>query len=227
MENLSDHLNNLRKNYRDVFLQCSREVNQLVYSMKPEGLSGEIFDKYSENSEGKIWQDSVITAIQELLYKDLNNGFSKIKRYYSESSCIGCGACCKLACSEFSPVELENKAQNGDVFAQQFIQTFVPYSGVDEVEKIFPEYLKMLIDNNESGYYFYHCPRVTKDNRCPDYENRPQICRDFPDNPLAFLPLSCGFMDWKLKSEHISLKLNAESEIINFYINKIKGLYEE
>ena len=53
----------------------------------------------------------------------------------------------------------------------------------------------MLIDNNESGYYFYHCPRVTKDNRCPDYENRPQICRDFPDNPLAFLPLSCGFMD--------------------------------
>ena len=52
--------------------------------MKPvKGCPGEIFDKYSEKEipEGKIWQDSsVITAIQELLYKDLNNGFSKNKK---------------------------------------------------------------------------------------------------------------------------------------------------
>ena len=40
MENLSDHLNNLEKNYRDVFLQYFREVNQLiVFNEACEGLS--------------------------------------------------------------------------------------------------------------------------------------------------------------------------------------------
>ena len=34
-----------------------------------------------------------------------------------------------------------------------------------------------------------------------------------------------GFKDWKLKSESVSLKLNAEAEIINFYKEKIKELY--
>lgn len=82
----------------------------------------------------------------------------------------------------------------------------------------------MLEDNNESGYYFYHCPKVTQDNKCPDYENRPQICRDFPDNPLAFLPLGCGFVDWKIKSEPVSLMLNAMVEIMGFYKDKIKEL---
>ena len=81
----------------------------------------------------------------------------------------------------------------------------------------------MLEENNQSGYYFYHCPKVTEDNKCPNYENRPQICKDFPDNPIAFLPPLCGFKDWKLKSELISLKLNAESEITN--IKKIKEVY--
>ena len=69
MENLSDHLNNLRKTIVMSFCNVHVKLISFVYSMKPEGLSGEIFDKYSENSEGKIWQDSVITAIQELLYK--------------------------------------------------------------------------------------------------------------------------------------------------------------
>ena len=96
---------------------------------------------------------------------------------------------------------------------------------MNEVDNIYPEYVQMLNDSGESGYYFYHCPKVTEDNRCSDYENRPQICRDFPDNPIAFLPKNCGFKDWKLKSESVSLKLNAEAEIINFYKEKIKELY--
>ena len=126
----------------------------------------------------------------------------------------------------FSPTELKTKAQNGDKTAQDFLQTFVPYQDMEEVRKVFPEYVKLLEANNENGYYFYHCPKVTQGNRCPDYENRPQICRDFPDNPTAFLPPKCGFKDWKLKSNSVSLKLSAEMEISLFYIEKIKGLYK-
>ena len=131
---------------------------------------------------------------------------------------ISCGVCCKFAVSEFSPEQLALKAQNGDNYALQFLETFVPYGSVDEARKIYPEYVEFLLKIADGKAYFYHCPKVTEDNRCPDYENRPQICRDFPDNPLAFLPKSCSFTTWKLKSESVCLKLNAEKEIIDFYL---------
>ena len=82
-------------------------------------------------------------------------------------------------------------------------------------------------ENYQENYYVYHCPKITEDNRCCDYENRPQICKDFPDNPIAFLPLSCAFSNWKLKSQLFWLKLVSETEIINFLLDgKIAGFNE-
>ena len=60
-----------------------------------------------------------------------------------------------------------------------------------------------------------------QENRCPDYENRPQICRDFPDNPISFLPKACGFSKWKEEVEPLALKLRATLEIADFYKNKL------
>ena len=71
------------------------------------------------------------------------------------------------------------------------------------------------------NYYVYHCPKITKDNKCPDYENRPQICIDFPDNPIAFLAPECGYHKWKTKSEPLYLKLRAEGEIIEHIISNL------
>jgi len=222
MEDLNKHLNNLKTEYRKIFLETARNIEKKVNDLKPPEFHGEIFDKYPENSPGKTWQTEVITTLENEYRNKSKNELLKIKEIYNTCKCIQCGTCCKLACSEFSPKELELKAKQGDDFAKQFINTFVPYNSQEEARKIFPEYIKLLENTNETGYYFYHCPKVTTDNKCPDYDNRPQICRDFPDNPLAFLPPACGFNRWKLKSEHICLKLNAEFEIINFYKNKIK-----
>ena len=160
----------------------------------------------------------------------LNLRLDKIKKEYREClytsdhlrKCNCCGLCCKFAVSEFSYEQLKQKANNGDKFAAQFVTTFVPYNDLNDVKNVCPEYVNLLEDFKESDCYFYHCPKVTEDNKCSDYENRPQICRDYPDNPLQILPKSCGFCDWKLQLESVSLKLNAEIEIINFYITKIK-----
>jgi len=135
--------------------------------------------------------------------------------------CAGCGVCCKFAVSEFSPAQLEQKARNGDNYARQFTSVFIPYTSVEEAAAVFGEYVELLKETD--GYYIYHCPKVTKDNRCPDYENRPQICRDFPDNPLAVLPFTCGYNMWRNQIKSKSLELEAKQRIVEFYLSEINN----
>lgn len=77
-------------------------------------------------------------------------------------------------------------------------------------------------DNITGDVYFYHCPKLTKDKKCSDYENRPQICKVFPDNPLDILPESCGFYEWKKEVEPVAMMLHAMVEIIDYYKSKIR-----
>lgn len=221
MENLTSHLADLQANYRKVFLEFANSLLAQIVELRPKSLNGEIFDKYLKGSDGKLWQLSVLKLINRELSK-FPKELQSVKNLRKYSHCVGCGVCCKFAVSEFSPVELNQKASQGDNFASQFVKTFIPYEDLDEVKKVFPQYVEFLQNSETDGkYYFYHCPKVTSDNKCPDYENRPQICRDFPDNPIGFLPLTCGYMDWKQKSELKMLELNAKSEILNFYKAKL------
>lgn len=224
MKDLTSGLDDLLIKYRECFLKAALEVKARIEALKPENVEGEILDIFTVNTSGYMWQDSVLQMFESEFAKDILEKIDKIKHNRNNSHCVCCGTCCKLACSEFSPDELAKKAKNGDNYASQFIQTFVPYETLEIPRKIFPEYVQLLEDKQESGYYFYYCPKVTEDNRCPDYDNRPQICRDFPDNPLGFLPFSCGYNDWKLKSEQDALTANAMIDIIEFYKNKIKEL---
>ncbi len=222
---LTAEYDRLKSSYREIFLEAANEIRAVVESVRPEGFVGDIFKTYEIGSVGFKWQQTVLSVLDVRYCGYKKSGLRQIQAFRDECDCIGCGVCCNFAVSEFSFEELQLKAKNGDNFASQFISVFIPYENMNEVENVYPEYVQMLNDSGESGYYFYHCPKVTEDNRCSDYENRPQICRDFPDNPIAFLPKNCGFKDWKLKSESVSLKLNAEAEIINFYKEKIKELY--
>ncbi len=221
MDDLSNYFDDLRLRYREAFLECADAIVSEILALKPANVSGEIFDNYYDNSDGKLWQLNVLDLLKNKFLFDIEQGLVEISSLRDSFDCAGCGVCCRLACSEFSPSELFEKADNGDNYASQFIRIFVPYNSEDVVKAVFPQYLDMLKNRKEEGYYFYHCPKVTTDNRCPDYANRPQICRDFPDNPLAFLPLSCSYKNWKLKAEPVSLKVNALSEIVNFYIENL------
>ena len=222
MQDLNSHLESLRTRYRKYFFEVAENVDLQIQALKPPELSSDVFVRFANSSAGRNWQNKVLKYLCSSLLQTQKEKLSKMNSLRNSSKCIGCGACCRFACSEFSPDELAQKAQNGDNYASQFLSVFVPYDNISEVRKIFPEYLDLLIQNGEKKYYFYHCPKVTADNKCPEYESRPQICKDFPDNPLSFLPLSCGFTSWKLQSEDICLKLNAETEVLNFYIAKIK-----
>ena len=223
MEDLNESVNNLRLKYREIFLKSADEIKRLVDDLKPD-IAGEIFDKYEKGSVGFLWQQNVLKLLNENVSKDIYIKLQEILAYRNTFKCIGCGTCCKLACSEFSYSQLKEKAHNGDNFANQFLSVFIPYESKEDARKIYPEYIKMLEDNKEDEVYFYHCPKLTEDNRCSDYENRPQICRDFPDNPLTLLPKSCGYKTWKDEVEPLALALHSMIEIIDFYKNKIKDI---
>ena len=224
MSDLDNTIKSLRKEYREIFLKSAEEIKAKVEALRPQGLKGEIFDKYERGSEGFLWQKKVLDLLQNDISKEIYRKLNEILAYRAQFHCTGCATCCNLACSEFSPEELKEKAQNGDNFAQQFLSVFIPYNSKEEAREVYPEYIELLEKNKEYDVYFYHCPKLTEDKRCSDYENRPQICRDFPDNPLSILPDSCGYKKWKEEVEPIALMLHSMVEIIDFYCAKINSV---
>lgn len=224
MAELNKKIKTMRQNYRSIFKESAKTIEGLLYDIKPQNLNGELFDKYLENSDGYKWQKSSVKLLENEISKDIYRKLQEILAYRAKFKCVGCATCCNLACSEFSPAELKEKAKNGDNFASQFLSVFIPYKSKEEARKVYPEYIELLEENGETDVYFYHCPKLTKDNRCSDYNNRPQICRDFPDNPLCILPESCGYKEWRDEIEPISLMLHSMIEIVEFYINNLNKL---
>lgn len=147
-------------------------------------------DRYVEilKEELKTFDENAETRIAKLK--------ENIKNKRKDFTCGKCGECCKLAVCPDSPEELKKKAQNGDKFANEFINTFTLYKDENKAKTLYPEYFDT-VKNLDDKVYFYHCNLVTKDNLCPKYEDRPQICRDFPDNPLSIYPISCEYKRWR------------------------------
>ncbi len=224
MVDLDHTIKTLRKEYREIFLKSAEEIKSKVDEIKPKDFNGEIFDKYEKDSLGAKWQQETVKLLTGDISKEIYRKLNEILAYRKNFHCVGCATCCNLACSEFSPEELRQKADNGDNFAQQFLSVFIPYESKEEARKVYPEYIELLEKNKEYDVYFYHCPKLTEDKKCSDYENRPQICRDFPDNPLSILPSSCGYKQWKEEVEPVALMLHSMVEIIDFYVAKINKL---
>lgn len=232
MDTIEEKVLSLKQKYRKIFIQVSEEILKQVETLRPKkcecgGLncsdSVDFFDEFDKDCAYKHWQIEVLDYLENEVSKDVYQKWMQILEYRKEFKCVSCGTCCKLACGEFSQKELTEKSRLGDNFATQFLSVFTPYESKEQAKIIYPEYIKMLDEKMDEGekVHFYHCPKV-KDNRCSDYENRPQICRDFPDNPLSILPKSCGFSKWKEEVEPTSLVLHSTLEIVSFYKNKLK-----
>ena len=174
---------NMKLRYREIFNKSVDAIKERVENLRPINFEGDIFDKYEKNSIGVQWQNAVIDMFEKDICREIFQKWQEILEYRSNFECKGCATCCNLACSEYSPEELQRRAQNGDNFAKQFTGIFIPYETREEAEKIYPEYLKLLSENVEGDVYFYHCPKLNC-NRCSDYENRPDICRHF--FPIVF-----------------------------------------
>ncbi len=191
MDKLKDHYEQLVKQYREVFVSVLNAMQGEINGLKHEEIKNYLDVEVEKHIQ-----------FQRNLVVERRKNFN----------CGMCGACCRLAISEFSPTQLLEKASRGDKFAKEYISTFSPYDKDEDAEKEFPLYVQLLKESGEKVYY-YHCKKVTEDNKCSDYENRPSICRDYPDNPIQMLHPTCSFIGWHESIQKIVLTIRAMSEI--------------
>ncbi len=200
MDKLKEHYKQLVQEYREVFVSVLNAMQGEINGLKPE----EIENYLNVDVEKHI-------QLQKNLVTERRKNFN----------CKMCGACCRLSISEFSPVQLLEKASRGDKFAKEFISTFTPYEHEEDAQKQYPLYYDLLKESGEK-VYFYHCKKVTEDNKCSDYENRPSICRDYPDNPIQMLHPTCAFIGWHESIQKIVLTIKALSEIREHFRKELK-----
>lgn len=237
MDSLEHDYVKKRKIYREIFLKAKDallqqlsplnppyECDKCTFECKFSSKNDLLMSKVNKDCTYKDWQKNALEKLKNGISKDILDKISLMLAYKETFKCNRCALCCRFACSEFSYSELKIKAENGDNFASQFISVFVPYDNLEEAFKVYPQYIELLKDKygEIKDIYFYYCPKLSDNNTCTDYENRPDICRDFPNNALAILPDSCGYKPWKEEMEIMSLTLNALSEIVCFYIEKLE-----
>lgn len=94
--------------------------------------------------------------------------------------CRQCGACCRRLQLQPGKKWLRSK------------------SDFKALVKKHPEFARFKISGRDpQRLLVFNCTQLGADNRCQDYENRPQLCRDFPNKAIFFcgghLPENCGY----------------------------------
>jgi Fe-S-cluster containining protein len=134
--------------------------------------------------------------------------------------CKKTGNCCRYSFPSSSSIELIYKAAMGDEFARDYLSIFIPYSNINEVRKLNSGVVEKVLNalqkmksENVDNMVFYHCRFLAEENYCMIYEDRPSLCREFPDSPLLVLSPGCAYEEWAVKCKEKYNKLTEELEI--------------
>ena len=234
---LQHQYNEIKDNYEQIFMEAVQIIRKELDAFKPENAcdgcshkdckiqNKDIFAPYPPTGcKLREWQMKAITYLTGDYKQKMKLAYKEIMDKRAEYQCNKCGACCKLAVSEYSYTQLKQRAMRGDKYSDDFVSVFVPYESEEEARKINPEYfdlLNVLVEDDKINYY--HCPKIDDCNLCTIYEQRPNICKDFPYNPLKLLPSECSFNEWKNAVSHQALLLKAKTDLIEFYKQKLGG----
>jgi Fe-S-cluster containining protein len=230
---LESQYDSLKDNYQQIFIEAAESIRAAIEKFKPVNPcticsvkncnieKKDVFTDYPVGCAYRDWQKQVLSFLEGEYKQRLKNTYKMIMDKKCEYECIKCANCCRLATSEYSYEQLKQRAMRGDKYSKDFVSVFVPYKSEEEAKLANPEYFKLLEDMMENQkVYYYYCPKLVG-NLCSDYENRPNICKDFPHNPLKLLPSTCSFNAWKNEIAKQSMLLKAKTDIINFYKAKL------
>lgn len=237
MNTLQNEIITTAKIYREIFSNAQKAIDTKINSLKRASLCNHckqncninfneinVFQKFPDGCRYKFWQEAALDLLENKISKDIYDKIQVIEKRRQCFTCARCTSCCRLASSEYSYEELQERAKNGDKFSKEFISIFVPYKSIEEPRKLYPDYINLLEEKfkDQTQLHFYYCPKLGQDGLCTDYENRPNICRDFPNNPLVALPIKCSYNEWKEEVNITALTLHALIDIVGFYKEKIK-----
>lgn len=230
---LNAQYDNLKDSYQQIFIEAAESIRREVNKFKPENpcticsvnkceiKEKDVFTDYPVGCAYRDWQKQILTFLNGEYRQRLKNIYKEMMDKKSEYQCIRCGNCCRLAVSEYSYQQLQQRAMRGDKFSEDFVSVFKPYENEQDAKNANPEYFELLnFLMEEQKVYYYYCPKLVG-NSCSDYENRPNICKDFPHNPLKLLPSTCSFNAWKNDIDKTAKLLKAKTDIIDFYKNKL------
>ena len=233
-KSLKSQRKTIENNYAQIFIEAAESIRKELDKTKPENPCStcskkdckvekkDVFTAYPPDCEYRSWQLQSLTYLSGDYKQKLKASYDQIMENKKEYSCNCCGACCKLAVSEYSYEQLKQRAMRGDKYSEDFVSVFVPFEKEEDAKAINPEYFELLNELVDDRVYYYYCPKLGEDNLCTIYENRPNICRDFPHNPLKLLPSQCSFNAWKDEVAHNAMLLKAKGDIINFYKEKLQ-----
>ncbi|MFH0702723.1 MAG: hypothetical protein V2B14_04195 [bacterium] len=130
-------------------------------------------------------------------------------------ACKMTGQCCRCASPSTPAIKLLEKGANSE-FARDFFSIFIPYKNIEEAEKINPEMVKRCLNSAKkptnkvsvNNIAFFHCRYIADDNKCLIYEDRPQLCRVYPDSPFVIFAAGCAYEEWakQCKEKHDQIK---------------------
>lgn len=126
--------------------------------------------------------------------------------------CKKCGTCCLCASPSKSYRELLLKAAEGDKFARDFFSIFVPYKNYDQARKICESIVDRVLKTNREDIVFYRCRHYHFEKKCTIYNERPELCRDFPGSPFVILSEECAFYEWAKQCKERYKQLKKELE---------------
>ena len=230
---LENQYDSLKDNYEQIFIEAAESIRAAIDKFKPENpcticsvkdcqvQKKDVFTDFPVGCAYRDWQKQVLSFLSGEYRQKLKNTYKMIMDKKCEFECSQCGNCCRLATSEYSYEQLKQRAARGDKFSKDFVSVFVPYATEEEAKLANPEYFALLAEVTEDQrVYYYYCPKLVG-NMCSDYENRPDICKDFPHNPLKLLPSTCSFNAWKNAIAKQSMLLKAKTDIIEFYKTRL------
>ena len=230
---LINQYDNIKDNYQRIFIEAAESIRAEVNKFKPENPCAEcvvkdckvekkdVFTDYPRGCAYKEWQLQILTFLNGEYRQKLKNIYKNVMDKKADCECNMCGECCRLAVSEYSYEQLKQRAARGDKYSKEFVSVFVPYESETEAKSVNPEYFELLNELVEDAKtYYYYCPKL-KDNMCSDYENRPDICKEFPYNPMKLLPSKCSYNKWRIEVSKQALLLKAKTDIIEFYKNSL------
>ncbi len=117
------------------------------------------------------------------------------------SLCDQSGECCRGA-AQYAPWNegsTLDQARLGDSTARAFLNQFVPYSSLEDAQQHAPAALESALlvvadrNQNKDDLVLYRCRYLQGKNVCQIYEDRPQLCREFPETPFGGIPSCCGY----------------------------------
>lgn len=131
------------------------------------------------------------------------------------------GCCCRAASPSVPAHQLLQKAAAGEEFARNFFSIFVPHANHDAARAVVPGLVERTLKAarkdaafaSEEDVVFYQCRYIGEDNKCRIWEDRPDLCRAYPDSPFMVFAPDCAFEPWAhaVKARFEAMKAEVET----------------